>query len=90
MCAWIRHHGCAGIRDERDRFAAAQPLDETGRACVLVVLMETRRGRRDRVVLKDPGGPPGVLRCDERHLTEDPQGPERDVVEISDGRRDNI
>ncbi len=69
---------------------AEQALDEPRRSRRLVVLVEARRRRRDRVVLKEPGRPAGVLRGDHGHFAQDPQRAQRDILEIADGCRDHI
>ena len=52
-------------------FPAGEPLDERAAFSSLVVLVQARRRRRDRVVLKEPGRPAGVLRRDEGHFAQD-------------------
>ena len=52
--------------------------------------VQARRRRRDRVVLKEPGGPASVLCCDDRHFAQDSQRTQRDILEIADRCRDHI
>ena len=68
----------------------ASRVSSAGARWRLVVLMQARRGRRDGVVLKEPRGAAGVLRRDHRNFAEDPQGAQRDILEVADGSGDHI
>ena len=57
-----------------------------GRLAVLVVLVEARRGRCDRVMLEEPGRAPRVFRGDEIDFAQHAKGAHRDVLEVPDGR----
>ena len=41
-------------------------------------------------MLEKLGGPAGILGRDERHFAEDPQGAQRHILEVADGRGDHI
>src|SRR5205807_4644663 len=56
----------------------------------LVVFVQARRLRRDGVVLKKPGGPASILGCDDGDVAKDPEGAQRDIFEVADGRGDHI
>ena len=60
------------------------------RSQALIVLMQARRRRRDRVVLKEPRGAAGVLRCDHRNFAQDPEGAQGHILQVADRSGDNI
>ena len=67
-----------------------QPGDERRRSRSLVVFVQARRRRRDRVVLEEPRGPAGVFCGDERHFPQHAKRPERDVLQVADRCGDHI
>ena len=54
------------------------------------MFVQARRLRRDGVVLKKPGGPASILGCDDGDVAKDPEGAQRDIFEVADGRGDHI
>src|SRR5260221_713919 len=78
------------VGDERDRIARAQAIEEPRRLLAFVVLMETRRRRRDGVVLEQSRRPAGVLSRDEGNFAERPQGAQRNIFQVADGSGDHI
>ena len=79
-----------GVRQQRDRIAVEQALHETGRPPALVVVVEAGGRGRDAVVPQQLARPARVLGRDQPHLLEDADRAEGDVLEVSDGRRDEI
>src|SRR5262249_51478349 len=80
----------SGVRHERDRFAAHEPLDERGRLPTLIVLVEARRRSRDRVVLEEPRRPSSVFSRDEGDVAKHPERAQRHILEVADGGGDHI
>ena len=52
------------------------------------VVADQRRG--DAVMVQELFAVPGILGGNQVHLLQDPQGPEGDVLQIADGRGDDV
>ena len=66
-----------------------EPAHELGPAARLVVLEVARRAAPAPRTLEERPRPPRVLGRDQVHLAQDPQRPQRDVLEVTDGGRDD-
>src|SRR5512143_839101 len=91
LLARIGERGRSRVRDERDVPATVQLPDELDRLPAVVEV-----GVRREVLRLDPVAPQqdlrvsGVLARDHVHLLQDPERAMRDVLEVPDGRRDEI
>ena len=56
---------------------------------MFVVLVKADERRRDLIVTEEVAGSARVLRGHQRHLAQDPQRPQRDVLEVADRRGDD-
>ena len=57
---------------------------------VFIVLMIRRKRFDDLIMIQQPGGIPGILRQDQIHLLQHLQSSERNILQITNGRRNNI
>lgn len=79
----------ACIGHERNVLALAQPVEQLRDTRGLVVPVEADHGGVDAAVGKEFAGPARILGSDQAGLTQDPKGPEGDVLEVADrGRHD--
>ncbi len=87
--ARVRNARRPGVRDKSNRLAALQPRQDLRHPRPRVVLVEAQRWRRNRVMREQTGRAPRILRGHDVGLPEDAQRPERDVLEVADGRGDH-
>src|SRR3979411_727384 len=80
----------ARIRHQGDARPLLQLFHQLGRTRHLVVFVVADGAGRDAVVVKQLLGLPGVFAGDYIHLLEYTYGPQRDVLQISDWRGDEI
>ena len=86
----VRDRGHAAVGDDRDVVPGIEPLDQFGRALVLVALEHRDEGRADLEGPQEATGPPRVLRRDDRHRGERVPGTVGEVAEVPDRRADEV
>lgn len=87
---WIGNQRRTGIGDQRHVIPCLQPRQEAPTLVAFVVLVTGGQGRLDTEVLQQTGRVTRVLGRDQLHLPQHPQGPRRDVIEITDRRCNHI
>ena len=78
------------VGDQGHLPAVGQRLHHPGDALGLVVGVERERLGRDAVALEQLAHPPRVLGQEELALAQDAQRPQRHVLQVADGRRDDV
>ena len=86
----IRNGWRARVGDKRDFLARPQPRDQLGHAMLLVMLVVADCRRTNLMTREHLPGAPRVLACDQADLAERANRARRNVVGISDRRRDYI
>src|SRR5215471_9827069 len=89
MTTWIGDGWCSGVGDERDALIVLKTRDQRRAFSVLIVLMQTRRWRRDSVPRQQMSRTPRIFCGDERNLSKNAKRPNRNVFEIADWRGDD-
>ena len=64
--------------------------DDSLDTCTLVVLVDAENRGFDAEMAKQNAGSARIFRSDELDLLQDLDGPKGDVVEVADGRRDDV
>ena len=88
--AGIADAGCTGIGNERDILAGEEILDDTVDGAMLIIaVMASHRGV-DIVMLHEHGAGAGILSEYQIRLLEDTNRAEGHILEVANGRRDNM
>ena len=87
--ARIRDQGGAGITDQRQIFARAQPVEEEFNLTRFVVVVAGDEAGGEAEPGAEPPGHAGVLAGNPGNVAQDGKGPRRQVVEVSDGGRND-
>ena len=80
----IAEPGGSRIGDERDRLPREEAGDELGRPRLFIVLVEAHHPGRDFVMREQRPRAAGVFGRDERHLPEDSERAQGDVLQVAD------
>lgn len=80
----------AGVGHERDVVSGPQPIDQSPGLLCLVVFVQARAWRRDRVMREEPGRTAGIFGRNQLHLTQHPQRTQGDVFEVADRRGHHV
>jgi len=80
----------AGVGDERQGFTRADAAEDFFLAGALVELVAGDHGRDDAVAVEEPAGVAGIFGEDMGGRLQDAQGAQGDVLEVADGRADQI
>src|ERR1700719_2820208 len=86
----IADGGRAGIADQRNRLALAQPCNYFNRAHLFVVIVQRYLRRSDTKVLEKNSGVACVLRRDERTVRQYGARSRGEITQIADWRRDDV
>jgi hypothetical protein len=84
----VGHRRRPGVRDERHLLSPGQASKQLRQAVSCVVFVKAQHRRVDAVVHEQPARPPRVFGRNDVGLPEHPQCPQRNVLEVPDGRRD--
>ncbi len=86
----VRKPRSAGVAHQGHGFPAGEPPDQLRPPGCLVVGVVADERRPDPEVAQKLAGVAGVLRGDEVHLFQHPQGPQGDVLQVADGGGDDV
>ena len=87
--AWIRDQGRSCITDQRQIFARAQPVEEEFDLARFVVVVAGDEAGGEVEPGAEPPGDAGVLAGNPGNASQDGKRPRRQVVEVSDGGRND-
>src|SRR5438105_4746771 len=78
------------IRYQGNVFTGLEVAQQVGRPSTFVVLVIAQQRLRDAVTIQQLAGLPGVFTRDQIHFAQNPDGSKGDVLQVSDGCRNNV
>src|SRR5262249_39963267 len=90
MVRWIGDARWARVSDQGDCLTFLQQGERTRRRDGLVVVVIADERSRDAVMRQELAGVTGILSGNHIHAAQDAQGPQGNVLQVTDGGRDDV